>query len=421
MSTRARWPLWLMMCLAVGGVLWTATMGCATPQEQGDQALEAGDAARAMMYYEQAIEDGSRDPELYYRAARAAQQQGAFARAERYFSKSLRYGGGNDVARALAEFYIQTSNFSQAVRVFQYLTHVEDDIQPLYTNMGTALMYGGKYLDAESHLLLAQQMAPEEAVPYINLGVLYDRHLRNRPRAVRFYECYVQLSQDSAQARTVRTRLREIENEGPVDTSRVGLECGQEYRVQQPEEHDLAEIFNMDSQTRTDEVIEIEGSNDGKTWISELPLDYDPEGTPSDSIGDDSERVGQETDDGDDRQPIVDRPFDAQAGNDYEQWKEGYEAGRYDEVVEAVERRRDSGAQLQPEEKKILGKSYHGVGRFEDAASVLEEVLEQRPQPDVVDKLFAIYTHLEDSEAKAAICDRFSGWPDYEDVLEACH
>ena len=85
-------------------------MGCVGPEMMGDRAMERGDPAEALHQYDRAIEGGNRDPDLYFRAAKAAQQQGAFARAERYFSQSLRYGGDVEIARALAEFYIQTSN-----------------------------------------------------------------------------------------------------------------------------------------------------------------------------------------------------------------------------------------------------------------------------------------------------------------------
>src|SRR5690554_5557648 len=160
------------------GFLLVLAPSCSHPGGLGDRAFEAGDYSAALRYYEEEMVEGAHDWKLYHRAALASTRIGSFATAERYYSLSLRYGGGVDVATDLAAFYVQTSNYARAVRVYQFLLKHTDDPQPVYNNLGTALMYAGLPFDAESYLMISQQMDPKNPLTYINLGVLYDQHLK---------------------------------------------------------------------------------------------------------------------------------------------------------------------------------------------------------------------------------------------------
>jgi hypothetical protein len=164
--------------------------GCVTTKERGDRAFAASQYNVALDHYEIAIDKGSQDPQLYFKAAEAAVRIGDFSLAERYYSRSLRYGGGEKVARAVAEFYIATSNYTKAVRVLQELLDTTDNPQSVFNNLGAALMYAGLPLDAESYLLVAQQMSPVDPVPYINLGVLYDKYMHQPRLGMGFYRCF---------------------------------------------------------------------------------------------------------------------------------------------------------------------------------------------------------------------------------------
>lgn len=415
--------------------------GCVGSTEMGDQAMDIGDYSAALDHYEAAIADGDKDPDLYYRAAQAAQRQGAFAKAERYFSQSLRYGGGQDVALALAEFYIQTSNFAKAVPVFQYLIRTEQDLQPLYSNMGTAMMYAGMYIDAESYLLLAQQEDPADPVPYINLGVLYDRHLRNRPKAVRFYDCFHQLSEDSSQIRTVKTRLREIQSGSRIDTSRVDLECGEKYRMGMPESQDLSEVFELSDGENYDD-----DGPDGEAPIVIERLHRLVTADAQELMEDDvaaSEAVADEDvlefDDAeaseDDREAIdIDKPgAEGAAASDEQQEKQpdatadedqiaeavtAFESGRYDEVVDRLEEVSDDS--LSADERIIWGRAYYRVGRFDDAAEILTAELDEQPSPELAELLIETHRRGGAEEKMRRICERFAGWPDYEEALQGC-
>ncbi len=345
--------------------------------------MEAGDFESALTHYEAVIDGGSRDPEVYFRAARSAQFLGAFGLAERYFSLSLRYGGGPEVARSLAKFYLQTSNYMAAVRVFQHLVRIDEDPQPMYSNIGTALMYAGHYLDAETYLLLAQEMNPTDPVPYVNLGILYDRHIRNAPRAVRFYECFLEMASEGDDTRrVVGNRLREIRRQRTVPTDRVGLECGEVFRIPEAEYIDLRQIFDLEfgDQEDTEEIV-IDRSRPGEG-------------------GEDPVEEGQAPSE------LRERAREAAASGHYDR------AAGYWEAI--PEERRDRG------DREGLARAWSQIGRMEAAVGEWEALMEEGPTPEVAKELLGLYDRLGEPERAQRICERFAGWPDYEDALAEC-
>lgn len=368
--------------------------GCVTAKAQGDHALERGDYEIALRFYEEALQEGPRDWEVYYRAAIAAQHQGAFAEAERYFSQSLRYGGDREVAIALGEFYVQTSNFIEAVRVYQHLLRFEENVQPVYSNIGTSLMYAGKYIDAESYLLLAQQMDPADPVPYLNLGVLYDHHIRNRPRSTRFYECFLELNKhESQEARQVQTRLREFELEGGADLSRVNLECGKIFRPGVPEHQDLQKIFDLEFGGSHSE----EAGEQGEIIIERLDRGAS-EKQESKQVAPESQRVA----------------VDELRARGEEQMR----AGHFDRAAESMAQ--ISPAERSVEDEHVLGQALSQIGKFSEAAKSFEVVLEAGPTPQVVETLVQLYKKLERDEERQRLCARFDGWPEFEEALRGC-
>ncbi|WP_230470398.1 tetratricopeptide repeat protein [Lujinxingia vulgaris] len=421
--------------LLVGMLAFIA--GCVTTQSLGDRAFKSEEYSLALEYYEQAIAEGSRDPELYFRAARAATNVGAFAQAERYYSRSLRHGGGVRVARSLAQLYVQTSNFAQAVRVYQYLMRVEEDVQPVYSNMGAALMYAGRYLDAESFMIIAQQMKPADPVPYINLGVLYDRHIRNRPRAVAFYQCFTELTSDASQRRQVQNRMMEMANEGSIDASRVGLRCGETYRLPEPVAVDLSAALK-DYGGEVDLGFEVEaGQEPAEIEVQRIAPPEEGASTeaPAADESDDaspaeeeiepkvSEASGSDVIGGDRGENAA--PGEAEAGesgddalvDDAEALALNYyEDGRYDDALRAlrsVEKRSDQG-------DRVFGLALYRTGRFEEAAEWLELTLARLPSPEVTGALVDAYRRLGQRDALRVVCERFEGWPDYEGALQGC-
>lgn len=201
---------------------------CLTSRDYGDRAYEAGKYNEALESYERAVSEGERDATMFVRAARASLNTGDFASAERYYSQALRNGAGLDVAQELAEFYVKTNNFVSAVRVYEYLIGQVEDPQPVYNNLGTALMYAAKPFEAESYLLIAQQMRPTAALPYLNLAVLYDEHMRLPSKALGFYTCYLGYAQERTQT-FLLAQQRAADLQGKYAEVAEVVRCGEAY------------------------------------------------------------------------------------------------------------------------------------------------------------------------------------------------
>lgn len=369
--------------------------GCITDQAaQAETAWQSGNRDRAFEYYEALIADGSRDPLVFYRAGKVSVDRGLFAQAERYYSQALRYGGGPEVARALADYYVQTSNFIAAVRVYQYLLRYEEDVQPVYSNIGAALMYGNKFVDAESHLLIAQQMNPKDPVPYLNLGVLYDRHIRNHPRAKSFYQCFLELAPDSRERGIVGSRLREFEQFYQVDSSRVGLVCGEVFRVGEPDRIDLKQVFDLEFGVDDDD------EEGGEIEIERLvPSQVEDERSPE------PRSTSRTLDDRRDRES-------------FERAARLAQAGHFDRALQALGDR--PWDEYDYREREIIIDSLEGMGRNSEAVERLEETLEEGPSPRVVERLLRLYEETGETRKRDELCDRFLSWPNYRDVIQSC-
>ncbi len=212
-------------------VLSIGLAGCISTRKQADRAFEEKRYSEALDLYNVEIQSGSRDPELFYNAARASLHEGDFGAAERYYSRALKYGGGIKVMRALADLYIKTSNYARAAQVLYELLRVDPEQETIYNNLGTALLYGGRPAEAESILLIAQQLDPKDPLPYLNLGVLYDRHLVFPAKSAAFYTCYTKLAPDNApQLRIAQARINELLTQVALTSGRAyPLRCGEAY------------------------------------------------------------------------------------------------------------------------------------------------------------------------------------------------
>lgn len=183
---------------------------CVSDRQLGDKEFELNNYKKALEYYDLEISAGSKDPRVYTQAARASVQMGSFGTAERYYGKAISNGAKTEVIRELAKFYVRTSNYGSAIRVYKYLLNIEKNKQPIYNNLGTAYIYAGSPFDAESYLLIAQQLEPKDPFPYLNLGLLYDQNLKKWPKAIGFYKCFVSLAPKHESTPGVKQRLVEI-------------------------------------------------------------------------------------------------------------------------------------------------------------------------------------------------------------------
>lgn len=367
-------------------------VGCASIQRQGDRAFEKGDCAQALENYAEAIGAGSKDPGIYHRSAQCSLKIGDLPGAERFYSDAMRFGAGIEVARELAGFYIKTSNYVSAVRVYQYLLYQEAEKQPLYNNLGTALMYAGKPFDAESYLMVAQQLDPVDPTPYVNLGLLYDRHLKQPWLAINFYECYDELTRGRAQngdmvrqrAAELRDRYYRLYEEGAVD-------CGKAYEPSVRSVVDLADLKDIvDAAVPEDQEPLVQ--NDGPVGEAPVIERQVTEVTPTDVAG----------------PPIS-----------IEEARAAFEGGRWAEAVTGF-----TGvpvSQLSVRDQKSLGVAYLRQANWAMAGHWLELALTTAPDSEILSALFDVYERSKDADRLAGLCNRYGSLDKYEKIVaERC-
>jgi len=384
-------------------------------QQRGDRAFKAGQFSEALDHYERAIDGGDHSAEIYSNAAQAALRIGDFSLAERYFNRALQNGGGESVARELADFYIATSNYTKAVRVLQTVLETTQDPQTIFNDLGTALMYAGSPLNAESYLLVAQQMKPDDPVPYVNLGVLYDKHLHNSRLAYGFYKCFLELSPNSRQSGKVRARISLLETRYNHDfPARYDVACAQPYQPAAA------------------------GAGDLKREVSRRLAD--------EAFGDDDESVEQHASDGAASNPAqpseqgsgetgeitIDRgvvdplppstPTGASGAGSHVQIatlaETAFANHNHQEVIELLKKLPVDA--LTTRLMGIYGQSLSAVGDYERARRWLSAAVADAPEPDTVLALWTAYHQLNRIPAALALCERFADKSGYGDFLKQC-
>lgn len=371
---------WTCFCL----VLTFVISGCMTPRDYGDRAYEAERYNEALDFYEKSFAEGTKDSELFRRAAKASLITGDFASAERYYSQALRYGAGIEVARELAEFYVKTNNFVSAIRVYQYLLDHEPETQSIYNNLGTAMMYAGKAFDAEAYLLIAQQLDPSDPLPYLNLGVLYDQHLRQSARAVGFYGCFMQMTKarDKTYVLTGQ-RISEIEERWGERDSLVT--CGEAFSpAAEAPVKDLAEIIRAEGVVID---LELEGESTGKIQVDRMikePL-----------------------------APVTD-PKSGHAQNGDDAWA----ARRWADVVRAYSNL--TVTELDGSRRYRLGVAELQLGHGPAAVSWLQLSLGANEDPATVEMLLTAYKATGDDSAASRLCSKYLGAEGFKEAVSDC-
>lgn len=371
--------------------------GCVTTQTRGDRAYENGNYNEALDYYEELFDEGVKDPEIYHRAAKASIAIGGFVAAERYYTLALRHGAGLDVARELGEFYVNTSNYASAVRIFQFLLRAEkkgSQTQAIYNNLGAALMYAGSPFDAESYLMIAQQMQPRDPFPYLNLGLLYDRHLKQPWLAINFYECFVGLAPESGRSPEVRQRTQELSSRWTRLYEPGVVSCGEAYVPKSTGDRaNLREILGPpaegEDETIPTQTIEV-GDPEGE--VNDVQVERMVEDTPS-------------TDSASKPDPI-------------QRAKIAHAEARHKEAVELL-----TGvplASLKARDKAILGASLMEISRPADAILWLEMSLNERETPETVELLLRAYRRGDQKERMVELCSKYEERRGFGRATESC-
>lgn len=409
--------VFVTLCL----VFLSLASGCLSYQRVGDRAFDQGDCTRALEAYQQAIDVGTKDADMFHRAAKCSMRFGDFSAAERYYSQALRYGAGIVVARELADFYVRTSNYTSAVRVYQYLLHMESDKQPVYNNLGTALMYANQPFDAESYLMIAQQMDPTDPTPYLNLGLLYDRHLKQPWLAVNFYDCFLELHQAGAGSERVKQRSSELRDRYSRLYQPDLVECGEAYEPRTSG----APVGSLKEKIGSIELDPATGEPTNEASIE--AREPSSSGSGETATGeDDIEETGEEDAAG--SEVTIDRMItedetpasaDADSQATLQEARRAYDQGQWSVAVAKFTSAPMSA--MRPVDQKLLGLSYLKQANWATAVHWLELARTTQEDPETIEGLFTGYEKAGDEERVASLCKKYGKSSKYEKVTrERC-
>ena len=390
----------LQHCLTrlVALLLIAGSSACFTVRGQADKLYEAGECNEALPLYEQAFEEGLENSEAFHHAARCALQLGEFSTAERFYSQALRHGGGLEVAAELADLYVKTSNYTSAVRVFQYLLYHVEDKRTVYSNLGTALMYAGQPFDAESYLLVAQQMDPSAPSTYLNLGVLYDRHLKQPWLAINFYDCFASMAGRVENAPLVRQRSDELKERWHRLYESDALRCGEVYRPASAPP--VAQLKEEMAEFSSEEPFAI---------VDDPPADAEGDAPPVmiEPMISKDEKLGEPP------SPEVAKQND---GDRLALGKKAYDEENWAQVVAHLSEVAFS--KLGVAHYEMLGMSYLRQNNWSRAKHWLELAVEGEPKPATVEALAAAHTAAGADWRVAAICREYGNTPGYEKMRD---
>ncbi|HHT9117137.1 MAG TPA: tetratricopeptide repeat protein [Candidatus Hypogeohydataceae bacterium YC38] len=114
----------------------------------------------------------------------------------------------------LCKCFIETQDYDKAISQYAKVLEILDEKAPkeqtrqVYNNLGWLYTQQKKYREAETAYLKAVKTDPSYANAYYNLGLLYDKYLRDELAAVDCFEKYIDLKGE--RTAYVQKRLAEI-------------------------------------------------------------------------------------------------------------------------------------------------------------------------------------------------------------------
>jgi Flp pilus assembly protein TadD len=148
----------------------------------GEEALEAGDIDTALQKFEKALE------------------------LDRHQPRTWNYLGGIHFLQQ--DYFKALLNFKQAFALDPWDARAGN-------NVATAYEHLGQYERAEQFYLRAIEIDENYTVPYLNLGVLYSRHLDKPDLARTYWETFLSATPKGKAADQVRAELEKLQENAP--------------------------------------------------------------------------------------------------------------------------------------------------------------------------------------------------------------
>lgn len=132
-------------------------------------------------------------------------------KAENCFEQGVRYYPDNpDVLFKFSVFCLERKDYDRAISLLDRLKTIQPHNPKVFNNLGVAWLRKENFVLAEENFKLAVSKDPAFAKGYYNLGILYDRYLKQPENALRMYKKYIETGGEKKEL--VEKWIRELEN-----------------------------------------------------------------------------------------------------------------------------------------------------------------------------------------------------------------
>jgi tetratricopeptide (TPR) repeat protein len=141
---------------------------------KGIDAIEDGDTALAVEYFEKSVQERDSDPDAHFNLAVAYYQAGRYDDALRELRIAEEYHPSDPQLHFnIAEVYSAMGQYQAAKTEYEYAIRLSPDFVEAHDALGKLLMDGGHYAAAESHFHDALEIQPSFSETQLNMGWLY--------------------------------------------------------------------------------------------------------------------------------------------------------------------------------------------------------------------------------------------------------
>lgn len=140
----------------------------------GVDALQAGDTASALEYFDKSIQERDNDPDAHFNYGVALYGIGDYDRAMREFRIAAEDMPGDPAVHFnIAEVYAVMGHYQAASTEYEYAIRLNPEFIEAHTALGKLMMDAGHYASAESHLYEALALNPSYSEAQLHMGWLY--------------------------------------------------------------------------------------------------------------------------------------------------------------------------------------------------------------------------------------------------------
>jgi tetratricopeptide (TPR) repeat protein len=244
--------------------------------EMGQAYFALGDLTLAEFVFDKArvvFKEAEQNPPLLTHLALVWQQKKNLPEATYFLEKALAIDGKYIPALiSLSRIRMDQHDWAGAVSLLEVAEPLVPEDALLQLDLGVALRGVGRFEDAERHYRRALELAPDDAAPWLNLGILFGDYQKRYPEALTALQKYVDMN--GPDAAVAKTYIGDLEKE----------QKKAEKRKKQEEERKAREAERLERQRLLEEAAAADAAAAAAAAASAPPSETPPSETaPSDA------------------------------------------------------------------------------------------------------------------------------------------